>query len=118
VSGSLNLSLDRRLQANNSWQLTKASLASSQMGSLTLAPNKDTELTEATEATEAIENSAYLHAILSQFNYENLAAELFHDGAGELTLVTQLTGSNPNFKNGHALDFSLTLNPQLRSTID
>ena len=104
VSGKLTMHLDLRSNANQTWTLAQGDLASSQMGLLSLAP---------AETTETDPKTAYLHEILSHFNYQQLTAKLRRNEDQGLSLTTHLVGSNPNFKDGHAVDFNLTLNPEL-----
>mgnify|MGYP003972664467 FL=1 len=104
VSGNLTMHLDLRSNASQAWTLAQGDLVSSQMGLLSLAP---------ADAAETDPKTAYLHDILSHFNYQQLTAKLSRNQDQGLSLTTHLVGSNPNFKDGHAVDFNLTLNPEL-----
>jgi len=105
MSGSANLTLDLTKTQGQHFTLANADLSSTKTGTIEYISDGNEDQTEET---------AYLQQILSQFKYQKLSAKLSHNEDDKLELLTQFKGSNELFEAGQSVDFSLTLNPQLR----
>jgi hypothetical protein len=105
VSGVVNITLDLRSSGSHTWAVADADLSSSKTGTIQYTKNTDTDPSD---------KAAYLEEILSEFQFQHLSAQLTHNEDGVLQLLTRIVGSNERFKEGKKVDFSLTLNPQLR----
>jgi hypothetical protein len=104
VSGRVNMTLDLTTSGSPTWAVADADLSSSKMGTIQYTQS---------DASDVPDKVTYLQEILSEFQFQHLAAKLTHNDENKLQLLTRFVGSNESFEAGKKVDFSLTLNPQL-----